>query len=109
MRYWNSLMLGTLKKPEGSKGKIMFGADPGSSAQVAVPPLVLVPPVGTEVPPPPVLPLLPAFVEGEDEQAASRTAAIPTLSAIKPIALSRRMCDLSFGVVRRRYRTFQKR
>src|ERR1700728_4832447 len=87
MRYWNSLMLGTLKKPEGSKGKIMFGADTGSAAQVAVPPLILVPPVGMAVPPPPD-----ALDEGgeEDEHAASSTAAIPTLSAIIPTALIRR-------------------
>ena len=72
MRYWNWEMLATLNSPGGSKGKMKLGVSEGSSAQVAVPPVIGVPPVGTVVPlawPPD------AEGVGEDEHAAKSNAA----------------------------------
>jgi hypothetical protein len=58
----------------GSKGKMKLGADPGSSAHVAVPPFWGVPPVGTEVP----WPLVELGVVVEEHAARTRAAVIAT-------------------------------
>jgi hypothetical protein len=82
MRYWNWEMLGTLNRPGGSKGKMKLGAEPGSSAHTAVPPVETVPPVGTEVP----LPDPPDPPEDDDEQAASRSAAAIATAPMERVA-----------------------
>jgi len=86
MRYWNCEMFDTLNRPGGSKGKMKFGAVPGSSAHVAVPPVWGVPPVGTVVP---LAVPLALGVEGDEEQAARSSAAAAITAATVSIALVR--------------------
>src|SRR5579863_6314787 len=86
MRYWNCEMLGTLNNPGGSKGKMKLGGLPGSSAQVAVPPLETVPPVGTVVP---LAAPLALGVVGDEEHAANSNAAAVVTAATVSIVLVR--------------------